>query len=52
MDCLAVAPVPEVTPEEERILIRDISAAAEAQTKEGDTFYLIASRESEEAMKN
>lgn len=58
MDCLAAlpvpaqvpapvpvpVPVPELTPEEERILIRDISAAAESQTKEGDTFYLITSR--------
>ncbi|XP_020575008.1 ubiquitin carboxyl-terminal hydrolase 5 isoform X1 [Phalaenopsis equestris] len=42
MNFMAVAPV--LTPEEERTLIRDISAAAEAQTKEGDNFYLITSR--------
>lgn len=36
--------MPELTPEEERTLIRDISAAAEAQTREGDTFYIITSR--------
>ncbi|XP_043688372.1 ubiquitin carboxyl-terminal hydrolase 5-like [Telopea speciosissima] len=31
----------ELTPEEERLVIRDISMAAEAQSKEGDAFYLI-----------
>uniref|UniRef100_A0A2N9EVT0 Uncharacterized protein n=1 Tax=Fagus sylvatica TaxID=28930 RepID=A0A2N9EVT0_FAGSY len=31
----------EMTPEEERITIRDIAVAAEANSKEGDTFYLI-----------
>ncbi|PKU81052.1 ubiquitin carboxyl-terminal hydrolase 5 [Dendrobium catenatum] len=50
MDCMTMAPERErerereLTPEEERTLIRDICAAAEVQTKEGDTFYLITSR--------
>ncbi|XP_019188510.1 PREDICTED: ubiquitin carboxyl-terminal hydrolase 5 isoform X2 [Ipomoea nil] len=34
----------ELTPEEEKLCIRDISISAEAQTKEGDTFYLITQR--------
>lgn len=34
----------ELTPEEERIMIRDIALAAEANTKEGDVFYLITQR--------
>ncbi|KAF7803975.1 ubiquitin carboxyl-terminal hydrolase 5 [Senna tora] len=34
----------ELTPEEERIMIRDIALAAEANTKEGETFYLITQR--------
>ncbi|KAJ7976553.1 Ubiquitin carboxyl-terminal hydrolase [Quillaja saponaria] len=34
----------ELTPEEERIMIRDIALAAEANSKEGDTFYLITQR--------
>ncbi|KAG0458031.1 hypothetical protein HPP92_023188 [Vanilla planifolia] len=33
-----MAPMPDLTPEEERILVRDITVAAEAQSKEGDTF--------------
>ena len=33
-----------LTPEEERLKIRDISLAAESQSKEGDTFYLITQR--------
>lgn len=32
---------PELSREEERLLIRDITVAAEANSKEGDTFYLI-----------
>ncbi|KAJ3701575.1 hypothetical protein LUZ61_005280 [Rhynchospora tenuis] len=36
--------VPELSPEEERLLIRDISVAAEADSKEGDTFFLITQR--------
>uniref|UniRef100_A0A7N0U8U8 Ubiquitinyl hydrolase 1 n=1 Tax=Kalanchoe fedtschenkoi TaxID=63787 RepID=A0A7N0U8U8_KALFE len=32
------------SPEEERVAIRDIVTAAEADTKEGDTFYLITHR--------
>ncbi|XP_010929801.2 ubiquitin carboxyl-terminal hydrolase 5 isoform X1 [Elaeis guineensis] len=35
---------PELSPEEERILIRDITIAAEAVTKEGDIFYLLSQR--------
>ncbi|KAL3531018.1 hypothetical protein ACH5RR_010340 [Cinchona calisaya] len=35
---------PPLTPEEEKLTIRDIAVAAEAQTKEGDTFYLITQR--------
>lgn len=35
---------PALTPEEERLKIRDISLAAESQSKEGDTFYLITQR--------
>ncbi|XP_024031099.1 ubiquitin carboxyl-terminal hydrolase 5 isoform X2 [Morus notabilis] len=34
----------EPTPEEERVLIRDIALAAESNGKEGDTFYLITQR--------
>ncbi|KAK6937919.1 Peptidase C19, ubiquitin carboxyl-terminal hydrolase [Dillenia turbinata] len=33
-----------MTPEEERLMIRDISMTAEAHIKEGDTFYLITQR--------
>lgn len=34
----------ELTPEEERIMIRDIALTAETKSKEGDTFYLITQR--------
>ncbi|XP_038701633.1 ubiquitin carboxyl-terminal hydrolase 5 isoform X1 [Tripterygium wilfordii] len=34
----------ELSPEEERVLVRDIAIAAEANSKEGDTFYLITQR--------
>lgn len=34
----------ELTPEEERIMIRDIALTAEANSKEGDTFYVITQR--------
>ncbi|XP_073317409.1 ubiquitin carboxyl-terminal hydrolase 5-like [Primulina huaijiensis] len=34
----------KLTPEEEKQSIRDISVAAEAQSKSGDTFYLITQR--------
>ncbi|GKV28911.1 hypothetical protein SLEP1_g37898 [Rubroshorea leprosula] len=34
----------ELSPEEERVLIRDIAIAAEANSKEGDTFYLITQK--------
>lgn len=34
----------ELTSNEEKLTIRDISMAAEAQTKQGDTFYLITQR--------
>ncbi|XP_074276694.1 ubiquitin carboxyl-terminal hydrolase 5 [Silene latifolia] len=33
-----------LSPEEERLKIRDISLAVESQSKEGDTFYLITQR--------
>lgn len=34
----------ELTPEEERVLIRDIAISSEASSKEGDTFFLINQR--------
>lgn len=34
----------QVSPEEERLAIRDFVISAEAHTKEGDTFYLITQR--------
>lgn len=34
----------ELTPEEERVLIRDIALASESNTKDGDTFYLLTQR--------
>lgn len=34
----------ELSPEEERVLIRDIAIAAESNSKEGDTFYLITQK--------
>ncbi|KAM6547259.1 hypothetical protein CsatB_018935 [Cannabis sativa] len=34
----------DMTPEEERVFIRDIAFTAEANSKEGDTFYLITQR--------
>ncbi|CAN1160618.1 Ubiquitin carboxyl-terminal hydrolase 5 [Linum perenne] len=34
----------ELSPEEERVLIRDIALAAEANSKEGDDFFLITQR--------
>ena len=36
----------ELSREEERVLIRDIALAAEANGKEGDTFYMITQRSS------
>lgn len=33
-----------LSPEEERILIKDIALAAESKSKEGDTFFLITQR--------
>lgn len=33
-----------LTPEEERVLIRDIAISSEASSKEGDTFFLINQR--------
>ncbi|KAL9251734.1 Ubiquitin carboxyl-terminal hydrolase 5-like protein [Drosera capensis] len=33
-----------LTPEEERLKIRDISLSSESQSREGDTFYLITQR--------
>ncbi|GFZ20029.1 ubiquitin-specific protease 5 [Actinidia rufa] len=41
---MVVSSLPAETPEEEKMTIRDISMAAEAQTKEGDIFYLITQR--------
>ena len=34
----------QVSPEEERLAIRDFVISAEAHTKEGDAFYLITQR--------
>ncbi|KAI4381571.1 hypothetical protein MLD38_007632 [Melastoma candidum] len=34
----------DLSPEEERILVKDLALAAEAATKEGDTFYLLSQR--------
>lgn len=34
----------ELTPEEERVLIRDIAISSEASSKESDTFFLINQR--------
>ncbi|XP_011041384.1 PREDICTED: ubiquitin carboxyl-terminal hydrolase 5 isoform X3 [Populus euphratica] len=34
----------QLTPEEERVLIRDIAIASETKSKEGDSFYLITQR--------
>ncbi|KAH7836981.1 hypothetical protein Vadar_008145 [Vaccinium darrowii] len=41
---IAVCSSSEPMPDEEKATIRDISMAAEAQIKEGDTFYLITQR--------
>ncbi|KAJ6921455.1 hypothetical protein NC652_015381 [Populus alba x Populus x berolinensis] len=35
---------PQLTPEEERVLIRDIAITSENNSKEGDSFYLITQR--------
>lgn len=34
----------DLSPEEERVFIKDIAMAAESNSKEGDTFYLITQR--------
>lgn len=34
----------DLSPEEERVFIKEIAIAAESNSKEGDTFYLIAQR--------
>lgn len=44
MEMVVAVPSPEVPAEEERALIRDITVAAEAHAKEGDTFFLITHR--------
>ncbi|KAL6593371.1 hypothetical protein ACP70R_049026 [Stipagrostis hirtigluma subsp. patula] len=44
MEMVLAAPAPELSPEEEMALIRDITVAAEAHAKEGDTFFLITTR--------
>ena len=36
--------VSELSPDEERIMIKDIALAAQANSKEGDTFFLITQR--------
>ncbi|XWS74654.1 hypothetical protein CRYUN_Cryun01aG0016500 [Craigia yunnanensis] len=36
--------IKELSPEEERVLIRDIAITAEANTKEGDSFFLITQK--------
>ncbi|XP_059659946.1 ubiquitin carboxyl-terminal hydrolase 5 isoform X1 [Cornus florida] len=41
---MSVCTSSDLTPEEEKLTIRDIATAAESQTKEGDTFYLITQR--------
>lgn len=44
MEMVVSAPPPELLPEEEMALIRDITVAAESQAKEGDVFFLITNR--------
>ncbi|KAH1194524.1 Ubiquitin carboxyl-terminal hydrolase 5 [Glycine max] len=41
---MCIASVSELSPDEERILIRDIALTAQANSKEGDTFFLITQR--------
>ncbi|RZB47658.1 Ubiquitin carboxyl-terminal hydrolase 5 isoform B [Glycine soja] len=41
---MCIASVCELSPDEERILIRDIALTAQANSKEGDTFFLITQR--------
>ena len=36
--------IKELSPEEERVLIRDIAITAETNTKEGDSFFLITQK--------
>ncbi|OMP07659.1 Peptidase C19, ubiquitin carboxyl-terminal hydrolase 2 [Corchorus olitorius] len=40
----AATPSKELSPEEERVLIRDIILSAEANAKEGDSFFLITQK--------
>lgn len=40
----STATTKELSPEEERVLIRDIAITAEANTKEGDSFFLITQK--------
>ncbi|TVU25493.1 hypothetical protein EJB05_27992 [Eragrostis curvula] len=44
MEMVLAAPAPEMTAEQEMMHIRDITVAAEAEAKEGDTFFLITTR--------
>ncbi|KAK3118773.1 hypothetical protein QOZ80_9BG0707130 [Eleusine coracana subsp. coracana] len=44
MEMVAGTLAPEMTPEQEMAHIRDITVAAEAEAKEGDTFFLITTR--------
>lgn len=44
MEMVVSTPAPEMTAEQEMVHIRDITVAAEAEAKEGDTFFLITTR--------
>ncbi|KAG8090764.1 hypothetical protein GUJ93_ZPchr0011g27883 [Zizania palustris] len=44
MEMEVATPAPRLPAEEEMALIRDITVAAEAHSKEGDTFFLITNR--------
>ncbi|KAK7396058.1 hypothetical protein VNO78_16790 [Psophocarpus tetragonolobus] len=41
---MCINSVSELSPDEERIMIKDIALAAQANSKEGDTFFLITQR--------
>jgi hypothetical protein len=44
MEMVVATSAPEMTAEQEMAHIRDITVAAEAEAKEGDTFFLITTR--------
>jgi hypothetical protein len=44
MGMVVATSAPEMTAEQEMAHIRDITVAAEAEAKEGDTFFLITTR--------